>query len=67
MTCPRCGSNNTTVLYQEHRKGYGFCSGILGYICFGLPGLLCGLCGMGNTKYHNTYLACGDCRSRTRI
>lgn len=67
MTCPRCGSHNTTVLQQEHKKGYGFCSGILGYICLGLPGLLCGLCGMGATESFSAEVVCGDCGARTRV
>ncbi len=67
MNCPRCGSSNTTIINQEYKKGYGFCIGILGYICLGLPGLLCGLCGMGETKSHSVTIVCGDCHSRTRI
>ncbi|WOO88437.1 LITAF-like zinc ribbon domain-containing protein [Mollicutes bacterium LVI A0078] len=67
MRCPRCGSENTTVLQQEHRKGFGFCPGILGVIIFGLPGLLCGLCGMGETKGHSAYIVCGNCGAKTRI
>lgn len=67
MRCPKCGSENTTVLQQEHRKGYGFCSGIFGFICVGLPGLLCGLLGMGSTKSFDTHIVCGDCHGRTRI
>lgn len=67
MTCPRCGSTNTTVLQQENRRGYGFCNGILGYICLGLPGLLCGLLGMGKTESHNAYIVCGTCHARTRL
>ncbi len=67
MTCPKCGSNNTTVLQQENKRGFGFCPGLLGVICFGLPGLLCGLLGMGSTESHDAYLVCGDCRSRTKL
>ncbi len=67
MRCPRCGGYNTTVLQQEYKKGYGFCSGILGYICFGVPGLICGLLGMGETKGYSAYITCGDCNCRTRV
>lgn len=67
MICPRCGSNNTTVLQQENKKGYGFCTGIVGYICFGLPGLLCGLLGMGKTTSHHAYVVCGNCGFRTKL
>lgn len=67
MRCPNCGSNNTVILQEEDKKGYGFCCGIFGYICLGIPGLLCGLLGMGNTNYRIAYIACGDCGTRTRI
>ncbi len=67
MTCPRCGSNNTTILHQENKKGYGLCNGILGYICLGPFGLICGLLGMGATQSHDAYIICGDCGSRTKI
>lgn len=67
MTCPRCGSENTTVLQQEDRQGYGFCNGLLGLICFGPIGLICGLLGMGSTKNHKVIIACGNCGTRTRI
>lgn len=67
MRCPHCGSENVTVLSQENKKGYGFCTGLLGFIIFGLPGLICGLCGMGETKSHDVTIVCGNCGSRTRI
>lgn len=67
MICPRCGSSNTTILQQENKKGYGFCTGITGYICLGLPGLLCGLLGLGSTKSHEAYIVCGTCGARTRL
>lgn len=67
MICPRCGSTNTIILQQENRRGYGFCKGILGYLCLGVPGLLCGLLGMGKTESHQAYIACGTCHARTRL
>lgn len=66
MNCPKCNSSNTTIFNEQDRKGYGFCSGIIGYICLGLPGLICGLIGMGKTT--NKYaIICADCGSKTVI
>lgn len=67
MQCPRCGSTNVVVLQQEHRKGYGVCSGLLGYICFGWIGLICGMCGVGKTTGYSAQIACGNCGTRSRI
>lgn len=67
MNCPVCGSSNTTVLTREDRRGFGICNSILGYICFGPFGLLCGLCGMGETQSVSYTLHCGSCGRNTRI
>ncbi len=67
MRCPVCGTTNTSTLHSENKKGYGFCLGILGYICFGLPGILCGLLGMNKTVSHSLTIVCGDCGYKTKI
>ncbi len=67
MRCPVCGSDNTTILTQEYRKGFGICQSILGFICLGPIGLICGLCGMGETEGFSHTLYCGDCGRNTRI
>lgn len=46
--CPKCGGRNCQLISEtDYRSGkYGFGKGCCGYILFGLPGLICGLCGM---------------------
>ncbi|MFV0503636.1 MAG: hypothetical protein ACK5LT_06680 [Lachnospirales bacterium] len=53
--------NVNTVERSGGTKGYGFCGGILGYICLGPLGLLCGLIGLGEPKGAELYLHCNDC------
>lgn len=56
MICPKCGSNavinqtvsNTTTVNKT--KGFGCFKACLGYLIFNVPGILCGLCGMGKGK-----------------
>ncbi len=56
MKCPRCGSpyvyaqpvTETTV--KGKTKGFGWIKACLGFLFFSLPGILCGLCGMGKSK-----------------
>lgn len=75
MICPRCGSNhiqvhnysNTTV--EEKQKGFGCIKACLGYLIFNVPGILCGLCGMGKGKRTTTTsirteYTCQDCGNR---
>lgn len=50
MGCPNCGSHNIQVVNQVTTKGFGAGKGCLGYLLLGPLGLLCGLCGMGETK-----------------
>lgn len=65
MVCPNCGSQNVTsqavtdVNTYEKTKGFGCIKACLGYLIFNVPGILCGLCGMG--KGHSTTT------TRTRI
>ncbi|MGL4589874.1 MAG: hypothetical protein ACRCUP_06535 [Mycoplasmatales bacterium] len=61
MACPKCGSNNLEVSTMPVTKGFGFCNGLLGLICLGPIGLICGLCGMGKTIGRKTYVYCKDC------
>jgi hypothetical protein len=75
MTCPKCGSQNITVVpvtTTETRgkiKGFGWIKACLGWLFFSLPGVLCGLCGMGKGKSrtkHTTKLVnvCHNCGKR---
>lgn len=56
MNCPKCGSNNiftqqvADTKIKSKTKGFGCIKACLGYLLFSLPGILCGLCGMGKSK-----------------
>lgn len=56
MRCPRCGGENifsqavTEIQTNEKTKGFGWIKACLGYLLFSIPGILCGLCGMGKGK-----------------
>lgn len=60
MTCPKCGSENVTSHVTTETsttgktKGFGCIKSCLGYLIFSLPGILCGLCGMGKGKTKTT-------------
>jgi DNA-directed RNA polymerase subunit RPC12/RpoP len=53
MICPNCGSNDIQAVSEVHgynkTKGFDCCSGVLGRLCLGPFGWLCGLCGMGKS------------------
>jgi len=56
MRCPKCGSDNvvsqaiTETTTKEKVKGFGWFKSCLGFLLFNIPGILCGLCGMGKGK-----------------
>lgn len=56
MVCPRCGSDNVTsqaitvTTSTGKTKGFGWIKACLGFLIFNIPGILCGLCGMGKGK-----------------
>lgn len=56
MLCPKCGSPNvivtpvTTTTTVSKSKGFGWIKSCIGFLLFSLPGILCGLCGMGKGK-----------------
>ncbi len=60
MICPRCKSTNVTnqviteTTTQNKTKGFGWIKACLGYLLFSIPGILCGLCGMGKGKTKTT-------------
>lgn len=75
MICPKCGSNH--VLSQAvsgsntetKTKGFGCIRGCLGYLLFNIPGILCGMCGMGKGKtktstWSRIVHVCQDCGYR---
>ena len=55
--CPKCGGRNCQLISEtDYRSGkYGFGKGCCGYILFGLPGLICGLCGMESKSKTRSY------------
>lgn len=72
MVCPKCGSENinvvpvTTTTTNSTTKGFGCIKACLGYLIFNIPGILCGLCGMGKGKsstIHTTRMVkvCQNC------
>lgn len=60
VKCPNCGStqisaiSDTETTTKTKTKGFGCIKSIIGLIIFQLPGLLCGLCGMGKSKSKTT-------------
>lgn len=60
MKCPKCGSNNvivtpiSTTTTKGKNKGFGTIKACLGFFLFNIPGILCGLCGMGKGKTKTT-------------
>ena len=60
MICPKCGSNNVTTQAitetntKRKEKGFGCIKACLGYLLFNIPGILCGLCGMGKSRQKTT-------------
>lgn len=56
MKCPKCGSENVTsqaiteTTTKQKTKGFGWIKSCLGLLIFSIPGILCGLCGMGKEK-----------------
>ncbi len=65
MVCPRCGSTNVTsqavteTTAKGKVKGFGCVKAFLGWLFFSVPGILCGLCGMGKEK--------SSTKTRTRV
>lgn len=61
MKCPKCGSENvistpiTTTEIKGKTKGFGCIKATIGWLFFALPGILCGLCGMGKGKTKTTH------------
>lgn len=60
MKCPKCGSENVTsqavteTTTTGKTKGFGWIKSCLGFLFFSIPGILCGLCGMGKGKTETT-------------
>jgi len=54
MICPKCGSNHITssvhTTTKTKTKGFGWIKACIGWLLFSIPGILCGLLGMGKGK-----------------
>ncbi len=69
MICPKCGSDSSQVIVEKKTTGSDFslCDGLLGYICLGPVGILCGACG-GNKKYVEVkYCQCNVCGNKFKL
>ncbi|MDE7435512.1 MAG: hypothetical protein K2N01_06820 [Lachnospiraceae bacterium] len=75
MRCPRCGSEHVICQSTQETttssktKGFGCIKACLGYLIFSIPGILCGLCGMGKGKTKTTTTTrminiCQNCGNR---
>jgi uncharacterized CHY-type Zn-finger protein len=67
MRCPRCGSENISSIIdtKTHTKGFDGGDACCGYLLFGWPGVLCGLCNTGDTTTTTkTTNICNDCGNR---
>ncbi len=75
MKCPKCGSENVistpvvTTTTDTKTKGFGCIKACIGWLLFSLPGILCGLCGMGKGKSKTTSTTkvinvCQNCGNR---
>lgn len=67
MKCPNCRSSSISSIIDTHTNTKGFRGGdaCCGYLIFGWPGILCGLCKTGDTQTmtHTTNI-CNDCGRR---
>ena len=64
MGCPRCGSENITVVSEVtgEQKGYDCCTGGIGAMILGPIGWLCGASRMGERKVSTRILrVCNNC------
>ncbi len=67
MRCPKCGSENISSIVNTntHTKGFDGGNACCGYLLFGWPGVLCGLCNTGDTTTTtNTTNICNNCGYR---
>lgn len=63
VCCPKCGSRNLRIIEERSNESYDLPSGILGAICFGPIGMLCGLC-CADGERRRTICICNDCGAR---
>ncbi|VYT68888.1 hypothetical protein [Clostridium tertium] len=61
--CPFCRSKSIKIIVEKEREEFNLPSGIIGTICLGPVGLLCGLCCADGEKEKTTCI-CNDCGKR---
>lgn len=62
ITCPNCGSKNVKIIVNE-KDNYDITSGILGAICLGPIGMLCGLC-CADSEENKIFCICNECETK---
>lgn len=63
VECPFCKSKNIKIVIEKEKEDFDITSGIIGSICLGPIGLLCGLCFADGEKERTTCI-CNDCGKR---
>ena len=66
MICPKCGSEDVTVLTETNTQGKDFSAGkgICGALLAGPIGILCGFCGKGKQTTTETFWICKNCGNK---
>lgn len=66
MRCPKCKSENISSIVNTHThtKGFDGSDACCGYLIFGWPGVLCGLCNTGSETTTHTTNICNECGKR---
>ena len=60
MNCPNCGSSNCFPMTETKSTDFDNVNACCGFLLWGPIGILCGLCGSGETTTKQ-YWKCGDC------
>ena len=63
VECPCCKSKNRKIIIEKKNEDFDITSGVIGTICLGPIGLLCGLCCAEGEKEKTTCI-CNDCGKR---
>lgn len=63
VECPFCKSKNIKIIIEKKNEDFDITSGVIGTICLGPIGLLCGLCCAEGEKEKTTCIY-NDCGKR---
>ena len=63
MKCPKCGSENCSMINETTTKGKDFSAGkgCVGTLLLGSIGMLCGMCGEKRRTINTNYWVCNNC------